>query len=124
EFRTLLDDLPTAARARYLAGAIESVDDDRVRFVLSNEAQRVRCEKFRAEVEAAVSTHIGVAMSLELSVGGGAESAGSTEPTRVPEADDEVDLGELSDAATTSDTVVERISDVFPGAEMLTTPES
>ena len=121
EFRALLDELPTAARARYLSGSVVTIDGDRVRFVLANEAQRVRCEKFHADVEAAVSARVGRPMSLELSVG---EADEPTETSRQPEDDHEVDLGDLTDAAASSETVVERISDVFPGAEMLTTPES
>jgi len=100
---------------------VVTIDGDRVRFVLANEAQRVRCEKFHADVEAAVSARVGRPMSLELSVG---EADEPTETSRQPEDDHEVDLGDLTDAAASSETVVERISDVFPGAEMLTTPES
>lgn len=121
DFRALLDELPTAARARYLSGSVAGVDGDVVRIVVPNDAQRVRCEKFRSEVEAAVSSRVGRPMSLELSVGSVDEPPGS--PSQ-PQDDHEVDLDQLTDAATSSETVVERISDVFPGAEMLTTPES
>ncbi len=119
EFRTLLDDLPTAARARYLAGSIESVDGDHINFVLPNEAQRQRCEKFRNEVEAALSDRIGRPLVIDLAVGAAPPVPSTTSTAAEPQAEEEVDLGELTDADASTASVVERINDVFPGAEVL-----
>lgn len=124
EFRSLVDELSTAARARFLVGTVNSIDGNHVQFMLPNDAQLRRCEKFRADVEAALSTRLGRPMSLELSVGQIGEPTSSPAPAEQPEADHEVDLGDLTDAGDAGNTVVERIADVFPGAEMLTTPES
>ena len=116
--------MSTAARARYLAGVVDAIDGERIRFVLPNEAQRKRCEKFLGDVETGMSSALGRRVSMELAVGETSAPTGapaaSSDP---PAADDEVDVAELTDADTTTDSVVERINDVFPGAEVLT-PES
>ncbi len=125
----MLDGQSTKARARFLAGEVQVVDGDVITFVLPIEAQLKRCEPFVGEIESAIQSHFGHAASLRLTTGpslsdgGGsaAPSGGAPEASNLP-ADDEVDIHDLTDADMGNSSVVDRITDVFPGAEVMAPP--
>lgn len=127
----MLDGQSTKARARFLAGEVQAVDGDVVTFVLPIEAQLKRCEPFVSEIESAIQSHFGHAASLRLTTGPSlTDDSGSAGPSgRAPEAsnlpaDDEVDIHDLTDADMGNSSVVDRITDVFPGAEVMAPPEN
>ena len=121
----MLDGLSTPARARFLAGHIASVDDGTVDFVLPTESQVKRCEKFRPEVEGGILAAFGATVSIALRAGELPAQPGPRTPSPpVLQDESEIDIHDLTDADGVSNTVVDRIADVFPGAEVLdSTPE-
>ena len=116
----ILDRGSTPARARFLAGHIDSVDGNTVHFVLPTDSQVARCDQFRGEVEAALAETFGAPLTLAMRVETpGAPGPKSDSPKSEPQADSEIDVHDLTDADVGNATVVDRISDVFPGAEVL-----
>jgi len=117
----MLDGRSTPARARFLAGYVESVDGNTINFVLPSESQVTRCEKYRNEVEGAIAEAFGVPMTLAMRADDApAPTPGvPNAPASEPQAESEVDIHDLTDADVGNATVVDRITDVFPGAEVL-----
>lgn len=121
---TMLDGQSTPARARFLAGRIASVAEGTIHFVLPSEGQIRRCEPYKAEVEAAVAAAFGVPLRIELAVDDTPAPSPMTvraTPAPAEPLQDEADINihELTDADVGNATVVDRIADVFPGAEIL-----
>lgn len=124
----MLDGQSTPARARFLAGSVTSIDNGVVRFELPSDAQMQRCEKYRGEVESAIQATFDPGLTLQLAVGDGGtppqpglRPTGSVAPTRSVEelpANEDVDVTDLTDADV-DQSAVTRITDVFPGAEVL-----
>jgi hypothetical protein len=75
---------------------------------------RDMAEPLRPEVEAALATHFGRPVPLRLVVEEGAGQAASVE--------EEVDLSSLRDAPVDDRTGVERLTQAFPGAEVVDDP--
>ncbi len=124
----MLDGQSTPARARFLAGHVAGVSGDVIDFVLPTDSQVKRCEPYRVEVEKAVAEAFGSPMKISLRTGdqnptaGSASGPSSGAPTgEVSEVqhESEIDVHDLTDADSMNATVVERIADVFPGAEVL-----
>jgi len=82
-----------------------------------------RCEKGRPDVEAALSAHFGRTVPLRLVVdpdAGAAAPAPTGVPTPTPVAEEhEIDLAELTDAPEAGATSVDRVRELFPGAELV-----
>ncbi len=120
----MLDTQSTPARARFLAGQVDAVDGDKIHFVLPTDTQVQRCEKFRREVESALSNSFGTPLTLVMRASdaptpsnfAGPAKAAPAEPVQ-EEAD--IDIHDLTDADVGNASVVDRITDVFPGAEVL-----
>ena len=121
----MLDGQSTPARARFLAGHVDSVDGDTIHLVLPTESQVKRCEPYRAEVEAAIAQSFGASMTIAMRAGEGPPpssmpgSAKPAAPVEPPQDESEIDINDLTDADVGNASVVERIADVFPGAEVL-----
>jgi len=119
----MLDGQSTAARARYRSGHIESIDGERVLFVLASEIEQKRCEQFRPQIEAAISESFGTPLTLELTVGDAPSQTprkkSSATPAPQPAHESEVDIHDLTDADTVNASAAERIAEVFPGAEVI-----
>ena len=102
-------------------------------FGLPNAPHAARCEDFRTEVEAALGTAFGVAIAVRLTVDGDAidpgdrrATAAGRSTTRSDEPEEELDrdtVAALPNADNTSTTGIDRITAVFPGAELLDEPE-
>lgn len=116
----MLDGQSTPARARFLAGHVAGVNGDVIDFVLPTESQVKRCESYRVEVEKAVGQTFGVPMQIVLRANDQPAPATSA-PAAVTEVqhESEIDVHDLTDADAMNATVVDRIADVFPGAEVL-----
>ena len=116
----MLDGESTAARARFLAGHVAGVSGNVIDYVLPTESQVNRCEPKRAEVEAAVAKTFGASMQIALRASDQATPSTSTPQAAVEVQDEsEIDVHDLTDADAMNATVVDRIADVFPGAEVL-----
>jgi len=119
----MLDGQSTAARARFRSGQVESVDGDRVRFVVASEIEQKRCEQYRPQIETAMTEAFGVPLTLEVSVGDPASQQPrrntASAPVQQPAHESEVDIHDLTDADTVNASAAERIAEVFPGAEII-----
>ena len=117
----MLDGQSTPARARFLAGQVAGVQGGVIDFVLPTDSQVKRCESYRVEVEKAASESFGSPMTIALRSGNGEAATASPAPTQAPtvQHESEIDVDDLTDADAMNATVVDRIADVFPGAEVL-----
>jgi DNA polymerase-3 subunit gamma/tau len=128
----ILGRLKQRTKARFGAGRWVAVEDGCAVYALPNAIHRDRCEEVRADVEAALEAHFGMPVPVRLvvdteAVGGagrGVVPDGGTRSSRSRPAqadldpDELVDLADLVDADTAANPV-ERITDVFPGAELV-----
>jgi DNA polymerase III subunit gamma/tau len=127
---TILASLPPRAKAFYAAGRFLEVTDKAAVFGLPNAPHMQRCESGRADVEAALAQHFGRPVPLRLAVdddsrpaaessgGSGLDAATTSGPPPVPD-DDEIDPSELVDATDVAATSVDRVKELFPGAELV-----
>lgn len=107
----ILGSLPGRARARYGTGRFVAVDGTKATFAVPNEPHRRYCQECRGEVEAALSAHFGLPLSLVLVVEPEEDAQGH-------QPEDEIDLNELTDAPALADVSPEqRLLQAFPGSE-------
>ena len=123
---TIKQSLHNKVRSRFSTGRFLGVTDGAVRFGLPNAMTVSRCEEFRPDVEQAFERHFALPIRFTLVVDGESPTpkvrgAASAPP---PAADDDVDLHELTDADVGTTDTVERIAQVFPGAELVDDPGS
>ncbi len=135
---SILAGLPARAKAFFGAGRFVEVSNGRAVFALPNAPHAERCESRRGDVEQALAAHFGRPVPLRLTVdddppapdggpaGGTAASAaapdrGTTGGSRSPqpEPDDDVDLTQLTDANDVATSSVDRVRELFPGAELV-----
>ncbi len=118
------------AKAMYGVGRFLEVDASSAVFALPNEAHRRKCDQRRTEVEAALSTHVGRPVTLRLVVDDGrpgerpAGPPSSPPPAqggRPPDVEDfaSIDIDALEDAPHDRRDGVARLSEAFPGAELV-----
>ena len=118
----MLDGQATRVRARFLAGEVAGLQGDVIDFVVPTDSQVKRCESVRRDVETAASETFGAPLTIALRAGGepvkptGGPAPAKTAPVQE---ESEIDVTDLTDAGTMNATVVDRIADVFPGAEVL-----
>jgi DNA polymerase-3 subunit gamma/tau len=127
----LLGKIPRAAKARYSAGRFVEVSDEGAVFAVPNAPHLEKCEEYRADVESVLTEHFGRRVPLLLTVdtdvaapptapSPSKAAAVKPAPTRKPEVHDEdVDLHGLVDAPPDNRTSVDRLTEAFPGAELL-----
>ena len=119
----LLSKLSKKARARFSAGRPVLVDETGVTIALPNEPHLRRCSELLGELEAAVKNTFGVVMPVLLSVDDQSVSSLPTpNPVKPPKPvnnDEDLDLSELVEADPNSGSAVERLSEAFPGAEIV-----
>jgi DNA polymerase-3 subunit gamma/tau len=120
----ILGRLRPVAKGLFGAGRFAAVDDDGVTFALPTDAMRRKCEGRRHEVEEALAGFLGRPANLRLTVDGpeavdvtGGEDDGS--PVSEP-----VDLEELADVPPDGRSHLQRLAEVFPGAEVVDDPGS
>jgi hypothetical protein len=106
----------------FSAGRFASVDDDAAVLALPNAIMRAKCEEKREELESALAAHFGRPVPVRLVVDAAtapspaADAAGLGAP---PDGDDPVDLSELVDAPADHRTGIDRLTEAFPGAEVV-----
>jgi DNA polymerase-3 subunit gamma/tau len=117
---TVLGSLTGPARARFAAGRFVGVEGGAALFALPNEVHRDRCESVRGDVERALGLHFGRPVPLRLVVDGSATVPASEGASKVADVEEIVDLDELADApAEPVRTPLDRVTEAFPGAEVL-----
>ena len=119
----LLPKLSKKARARFSAGKPVSVDENGVTISLPNEPHLRRCSELLGEVEASIKNTFGVVVPVLLSVDASPVSSTSPpDPAKPPKPiknDEDLDLSDLVEADPNSGSAVERLSQAFPGAEVV-----
>jgi len=119
----VLASLPSRSKAFFAGGRFLDVSGGAAVFGLPNAPHMQRCEKGRPDVEAALSAHFGRTVPLRLVVdpdAGAAAPAPTGVPTPTPVAEEhEIDLAELTDAPEAGATSVDRVRELFPGAELV-----
>ena len=117
----MLPRLNGLTKAIYGVGRFLPPEDGCAVFALPNDVHRGKCEQKRPEVEAALQDHFGHPLRLKLVVD---QAEGAPRTERVPEPEPEPDLDEHIDIRHTEPapdvkTDVDRLTDAFPGAELL-----
>tara|TARA_B100001123_G_C15330758_1_gene1031137 strand:+ start:141 stop:1832 length:1692 start_codon:yes stop_codon:yes gene_type:complete len=119
----LLPKLSKKARARFSAGRPVSVDENGVTIALPNEPHLRRCSELLGELEAAIKNTFGVLVPVLLAVDDQSLSSLSPpNPVKPPTPvnnDEDLDLSDLVEADPNSGSAVERLSQAFPGAEIV-----
>ena len=118
----LLPKLSKKARARFSAGRPVSVDENGVIIALPNEPHLKRCSELVGEVEASIKNTFGVSVPVLLSVDGSSPSISPPKPAKPSKPiknDEDLDLSGLVEADPNSGSAVERLSQAFPGAEIV-----
>ena len=115
----VLPQLKGMVKALYAAGRFLSADESGAVFALPTAPHRAKCEERRHEVEAVLAAHFGRPVPLQLVVDG--ESGPTPKPAAAaPVVEEPVDLSELTDAPSAPTSSIDRITEAFPGAELLT----
>ena len=118
----MLPKLSKKARARFSAGRPVSVDENGVIIALPNEPHLRRCSELLGEVEASIKNTFGVAVPVLLSVDASSSSISPPKPAKPSKPvknDEDLDLSGLVEADPNSGSAVERLSQAFPGAEIV-----
>jgi len=119
----LLPKLSKKARARFAAGKPISVDENGVTIALPNEPHLRRCNELLGEVETSIKNTFGIVVPVLLSVDGSSTSSISppdpAKPPKPTKDDEDLDLSDLVEADPNSGSAVERLSQAFPGAEIV-----
>ncbi|HEX7135044.1 MAG TPA: DNA polymerase III subunit gamma/tau [Iamia sp.] len=117
----VVPDLRGATKAMFKMGRVVSVEGDTIVLGLENSPTLERCEQKRPEAEAGLATAAGRPVRLELVVAG--EAASSPRPERRPAPADDaaemIDPDELVDAPAQQLTGVDRVTEAFPGAQIV-----
>ena len=127
DWDAVLEAMPRKARVRFSGVGVREVIDGTVVVAFPNEVHRSRCEEFRLDVEAALATRFGTRAPVRFvtdetatsRADGGAR--GGSAPDDAPplaEADDVIDLTELTDAPRGGG-IIEQLTSAFPGAELV-----
>ena len=115
----VLPQLKGMVKALFAAGRFVSADESGAVFALPTAPHRQKCEEKRKDVEATLAAHYGRPIPLTLVVDGGEPAAPTTAAAASP-ADEDVDLDGLVDAPAAPTSSIDRLTQAFPGAELLT----
>jgi len=91
-------------------------------FGLPNHVHRQRCEDVRGEVDQALAAHFGQPVALELVVNGTDFGASDGFDSGSPDdglEGENIDLNSLTDADDVGGTIIERLTDAFPGSALI-----
>ncbi|MEM7288409.1 MAG: hypothetical protein AAF480_18845, partial [Actinomycetota bacterium] len=117
--------LPGRAKSRFSGGRFISVDGASIVFGLPNPIHRDRCQECVDDVRAAISSHVGSDVALELVVDGDAPPPTARAVDRPvakvedPVEDEVIDLDSLTDASADAAGGIDLLTEAFPGAELI-----
>jgi DNA polymerase-3 subunit gamma/tau len=112
--------LTSVSRGRFSTGRFVDVADGAAVLALPNEIMRGKCEERRPELERVLAEHFGRPVPVRLVVDPAvAPTAAAPGGRPLPEPDDHVDLDGLVDAPDDHRTGIDRLTQAFPGAEVV-----
>jgi DNA polymerase-3 subunit gamma/tau len=112
----VLDQLSPKAKALYKPGRFTQVDGDAAVYALPNKVHVGRCEKVRADVEAALKAEFGRPVPLRLIV----DEVSSAPPPEPVEEDVHIDAEEIRDATPAAvASPMDHVMQAFEGAEVV-----
>ena len=109
--------LSSVSRGRFSTGCFVDVDGGAAVLALPNDIMRAKCEEKRPELERVLAEHFGRAVPVRLVVDPSVAPTSAGPPP--PEPDDHVDLEGLVDAPDDRRTGIDRLTQAFPGAEVV-----
>ena len=117
-------ELTTRASVRFQAGEFVDVDPGVIDYVLPNVHYRDRCLEVRADVVAAIESHFGAKIALDVTLGEPTpeptEADGALTSEDLPDADlPTIDVDDLTDAPAAALSGTEKLQAVFPGASIV-----
>jgi DNA polymerase-3 subunit gamma/tau len=123
----ILPKLKPFTKALYQAGRFVGTEGTTVMFALPTEPHRAKCEDSRAEVESVLTARFGQPVTIRLTIDHGETAAppaatrptSSRRPVTTDVTDEAIDPDELIDVTTALPTAVERLTQAFPGAEIV-----
>ena len=123
---SILSSLTGGAKPRFAAARFLAVADGVAVLGVPNAIHAAKCEERRRIVEVALAEHFGQPIGLKIVVDDDAVAprSASEPPPRDETPDDygaDVDLSELTDAADTAVSGIDRIAEAFPGVEVIET---
>ena len=136
--RQILNAPDQKVRARFGAGRVMSVQGSTVTVALPNDRVMQRCSPLRLQVQALLTTHLDTDVKLELVMNSAAaaqpeppRTGGRPSPSSPPSGDDDAphldedigDVHQLEDATDHTVDAVQRITDIFPGSELVDTDQ-
>ena len=122
----ILGSLSNKARTRFAGGRFLPSSGDTLRFGLPNAIHRDRCVELQPEVNEALAQHFGRKIRLELVVDDGSTDQPVETPADAPNdqpEDEIIDVASLEDATDANETTLERLTNAFPGAELVEVEE-
>lgn len=123
----ILPSLAGTEKARFSAGQFQAGANGALEFVLPNDVHRQRCEVVRGAVDTAIANHFGAAVPITL-VAGASPAANNeyipaesmpTDPGAEVREEEIIDMNDLTDATEMHASVTERLTEAFPGAELV-----
>ncbi|HEV2070295.1 MAG TPA: hypothetical protein VGR26_10915, partial [Acidimicrobiales bacterium] len=116
---SVLGALRPIAKGLFSAGRFAAVDDRVVTFAVPTDAMRVKCEARRGDVEAALAAFYGRPVPLRVIVDPSTtvQVADGGAPAALPS--EHVDLDELEDAPPEHRSGFDRLTEAFPGSEVV-----
>ena len=125
----VLEGLNQKVRARFRQGRLTDVTNNVVTFAYPSSLPADRADEVKLELESALGQHLKSAVSVAVIVdasrsGGGAAPRARTPQSKSP-SDSEEDIGpvsELTDADDSSNSMVDRLTQAFPGAKLVDPP--
>ena len=117
----VLPGLGSVSKGRFSTGRFTGVSDGAAVLALPNPIMRDKCEEKRAELERVLAGHFGQPVPVRLVVDPavGPEAGHGAVLREAPEHEEPVDLDDLVDAPAEGRTGIDRLTEAFPGAEVL-----
>ena len=117
----MLPQLSSVSRGRFSTGRFVDVVEGSAVLALPNPIMRDKCEEKRPELERVLALHFGRPVPVRLTVDPsvGAEGGGAATRPGDAEHEDHIDLDDLVDAPGDARTGIDRLTEAFPGAEVL-----
>lgn len=119
---TILGSLSGRAKSRFAPGRFVAVADGVASYGLPNAIHARKCEEVKGEVEAALAAHFGTPLALEIVVDDDAPPpSGGPAPTadELPDDPESIELADLVDATDAPAVDLDRVTQFFPGAEVV-----
>ncbi len=117
----VLPRLSSVSKGRFSTGRFTDVSDGAAVLALPNPIMRNKCEEKRPELERVLAGHFGQPVPVRLVVDPavGVEAGSGAVLREAPEHEEPVDLDDLVDAPADGRTGIDRLTEAFPGAEVL-----